>query len=277
MSNSKLVNYTLYSPNRSARTGKISKITIHHMAVVWTVEQCGQSFFSSARKASSNYGIDSDGRVGLYVPEDFRSWCSSNSANDNLAVTIEVSNSVAAYPWPVSDKAYEKLIELCVDICQRNGIPELVYTGTTAGNLTRHNLFAATLCPGPYLEERFPAIAEEVNKRLRNGSIYPVEETEDAGGEPPAHTGDVENVVELVDRKISEALNEVRAVLAGEWSEPSEWIVKSGELAEAVSAGITDGTRPKGYATREEVAAMVLRVYQKLMAELHPPDGGAGK
>jgi len=76
-----------------------------------------------------------------------------------------------------------------------------------------------------------------------------------------------------VDRKISEALNEVRAVLAGEWSEPSAWIKKSGELDEAVKAGITDGTRPKGYATREEVAAMVLRVYKKLMAELHPPDG----
>lgn len=259
MSNSKLVNYTLYSPNRSARTGKISKITIHHMAVVWTVEQCGQSFYSSARKASSNYGIDSDGRVGLYVPEEYRAWTSSSSANDNMAVTIEVSNSVAAYPWPVSDKAYEKLIELCVDICQRNGIPELVYTGTTAGNLTKHNLFAATLCPGPYLEERFPAIAEEVNKRLRNGSIYPVEEKE----EPEAEAVTPEEII--------------RALLVGEGTEPSDWIVKSGELAEAVKAGITDGTRPKGYATREEVAAMVLRVYKLLLAELHPPDGGVGK
>lgn len=256
MSNSKLVNYTLYSPNRSARTGKISKITIHHMAVVWTVEQCGQSFYSASRKASSNYGIDSDGRVGLYVPEEYRAWTSSSSANDNVAVTIEVSNSVAAYPWPVSDKAYEKLIELCVDICQRNGIPELVYTGTTAGNLTKHNLFAATLCPGPYLEERFPAIAEEVNKRLKNGSIYPVKEAEESEAEPVT-------------------LSEILALLIGEGTEPSAWAVS--ELGEAVKAGITDGTRPKGYATREEVAAMVLRVYKLLLAELHPPDGGAGK
>lgn len=82
---------------------------------------------------------------------------------------------------------------------------------------------------------------------------------------------------ELMASQKNEVLSEIRALLAGEGTEPSDWIVKSGELAEAVSAGITDGTRPKGYATREEVAAMVLRVFKKLMAELHPPDGGAGK
>lgn len=167
MSNSPLVSYTALSPNCSPRTGKIDRITIHHMAGVVTVEQCGNTFASPARQASANYGIGNDGRVGLYVPEDKRSWCSSSTANDNRAVTIEVSNSEALYPWPVSAAAYMALIELCADICKRNGIEKLVYTGDTTGNLTAHRWFAATQCPGDYLYERFPAIAEEVNRRLR--------------------------------------------------------------------------------------------------------------
>lgn len=167
MSNSKYVTYTRLSPNCSPRTAPISKITIHHMAVVnGSLEGVGARFADPNSYASANYGIDSDGRVGMYVPEDKRAWTSSNSENDNMAVTIEVANSAAGPDWPVSAKAYAKLIDLCVDICERNGIQALNYTGDTKGNLTRHNMFTQTACPGPYLQARFPQIAEEVNKRL---------------------------------------------------------------------------------------------------------------
>lgn len=167
MSNSKLVNYTKLSPNcNKPRNHKIDKITIHHMAGKLTVEQCGEIFAPSSRQASSNYGIDSDGRVGMYVEEANRSWCSSNAENDHRAVTIEVANDGGAPDWHVSDKALAKLIELCVDICQRNGIEKLNYTGDKSGNLTMHKWFAATACPGPYLESKFPYIAEQVNKQL---------------------------------------------------------------------------------------------------------------
>lgn len=169
MSNSSLVNYTRISPNKSKRTAPISKITIHHMAGNLSVESCGNVFASSTRQASSNYGVGSDGRIGLYVPEDYRAWTSSNSANDNVAITIEVANDGGASTnWHCSDKALEATINLCVDICKRNGIKKLNYTGDKNGNLTRHNMFAATTCPGPYLQSRFPGIAEEVNKRLGN-------------------------------------------------------------------------------------------------------------
>ena len=171
MSNSKYVEYTRLSPNCSERTAPISKITIHHMAVVnGTLEGVGARFADPNSYASANYGIDSDGRVGMYVPEEKRAWTSSNSENDNMAVTIEVANSAAGPDWPVSGKAYAKLIDLCVDICQRNGIKELIYNGTKYGTLTRHNMFTSTACPGPYLQARFPQIAEEVNKRLGNPS-----------------------------------------------------------------------------------------------------------
>lgn len=164
MSNSPLVDYVLISPHRnSPRNDKIRKITIHHMAGNLSVEECGRLF--QTRKASSNYGIDSKGRVGMYVEEKDRSWCSASPWNDHQAITIEVADDTP--DWHVSDIALAKLIDLCVDICVRNGIKELIYTGDTDGNLTRHNMFCATICPAPYLQSKFPWIASEVNRRLR--------------------------------------------------------------------------------------------------------------
>lgn len=104
----------------------------------------------------------------MYVEEKNRSWCSSNGNNDNQAITIEVSNSKNGGNWPVSDYVLSRLIELCVDICKRNGIKELNYTGDANGNLTRHDMFADTTCPGPYLASKFPYIAEQVNKQLKS-------------------------------------------------------------------------------------------------------------
>ena len=167
MSNSKLVVYTKISPNKtSPRKNKIKKITIHHMAGNLSVESCGNVFSTTTRKASANYGIGTDGRIGLYVDERDRAWTSSSADNDNQAVTIEVANDSGAPSWHVSDKALESLIQLCTDICKRNGIEKLNYTGDKNGNLTMHKYFTATTCPGPYLESKFPYIAQEVNKRL---------------------------------------------------------------------------------------------------------------
>lgn len=167
MSNSKLVNYTKISPNSTnPRNQPITKITIHHVAGNASVESIGNTFAKESRQASSNYGIGSDGRVGMYVEECNRSWCSSSRTNDHMAVTIEVANDGGAPDWHISDTALAKLIDLCVDICQRNGIEKLNYTGDVNGNLTMHKWFAATSCPGPYLASKFPYIAEEVNKRL---------------------------------------------------------------------------------------------------------------
>lgn len=166
MSNSKLVNYTKISPNSSKRTAKIDKITIHHMAGNLSVEACGNVFATTSRQASSNYGVGTDGRIGLYVDESRRAWTSSNRDNDNRAVTIEVANDGGSPNWHVSDKALEATIKLCVDICQRNGIAKLNFTGDKSGNLTMHKWFTNTLCPGPYLGSKFPYIASEVNRRL---------------------------------------------------------------------------------------------------------------
>lgn len=174
MSNSPLVNYVHISPNKtSPRNHKIDTITIHHMAGNLSVEACGNVFAPTSRQASSNYGIGSDGRIGMYVEEKDRSWCSSSGANDNRAITIEVANDGGAPDWHISDAAIKSLIELCVDICKRNGIARLLWKNDKSlvgqvdkQNMTIHQWFAPTACPGPYLHNKLGYIADEVNKKL---------------------------------------------------------------------------------------------------------------
>lgn len=181
MSNSDLVSYTKLSPNRSSRKGHaIDTITIHCMAGDLSVESCGAMFARASTEASSNYGIGSDGRIALYVEEEYASWASSNMDNDRRAVTIEVANNDGAPDWPVSDNAYQALIDLCVDICKRNNIPRLLWSADRSlvgqigkQNMTAHRWFANKACPGNYLYNRFGDIAQKVNERLTEG------ETED--------------------------------------------------------------------------------------------------
>lgn len=187
MSNSALVKYTRISPNCGNyvggqlvknRTHAIDKITIHHVAGKATIERLGTEFANPARQASANYGIGTDGRVGMYVPEDVRAWTSGSSENDNRAITIEVANDQLAPTWHVSDAVFGVLIELCVDICKRNGIKKLEWTGDKNGSLTIHKMFQATACPGPYLEGKMPEIAQLVNAKLAPAPA-PAEETDE--------------------------------------------------------------------------------------------------
>lgn len=206
MSNSALVDYTRLSPNRShPRNHTIDKITIHHMAGDLSVETCGNLFANPNREASANYGIGSDGRVGLYVDEGDRAWASASPSNDNRAVNIEVANCATGGDWPVSSAAYNKLIDLCVDICQRNGIKTLNYTGGADGNLTEHRMFVATACPGPYLHERMPQIAAAVNARL-GAAEAPAEDN---------NTNTKEETINMELRMLSRGMegNDVRAAM----------------------------------------------------------------
>ena len=167
--NSPLATYTRISPNRnSPRNQPITKITIHHQAGVNSVEGFGNIVASPARGMSANYAIGNDGRIGLFCPESDRSWCSSSPWNDHRAITIEVSNSAYGDEsgWPVSDAAYKSLIKLCVDICKRNGIPKLVFTGDKNGSLTYHYMFSPTCCPGPWIKAHTQDICDKVNAQL---------------------------------------------------------------------------------------------------------------
>lgn len=181
MSNSKLISCTLISPNKnSPRNHKIDTITIHCVVGQCSAERIGEIFKPTSRQASSNYGIGYDGRIGMYVEEKDRSWCSSNAANDNRAITIEVASDTT-HPYAVNAKAYAALLDLVTDICRRNGIKKLVWSTSknervnhlNGCNMTVHRDYAAKACPGDYLYERHGAIAAEVNKRLGASAAEP--------------------------------------------------------------------------------------------------------
>ncbi len=181
MANSKLAKWKWSgtTDHYNNREHKIDTITIHHMAGDLTLEGCCVSV--QGRGGSCNYCIDSDGNIGVMIDEKYRSWCSCSPPNDNRAVTIEVANCSGEPDWRVSTKAMNALIKLCADICERNGITKLNFTGDTSGNLTMHKWFEATGCPGPYLESKFPYIASEVNKKLGKGAVSSQKKVETAG------------------------------------------------------------------------------------------------
>ena len=178
MSNSSLVKYTKISPNKtSPRDHAIDTITIHCVVGQVSVERLGEIFTPTSKKASANYGIGFDGRVGMYVEEKDRSWCSSNADNDNRAITIECASD-SKYPYAINDAVYKTLIELCADICKRNNIKELKWKADKSligqvdkQNMTVHRWFAKKSCPGQYIYERLGQIAEEVNKKLKASEV----------------------------------------------------------------------------------------------------------
>ena len=251
MSNSPLVSYTKLSPNHSGRRNHvIDTISIHCMAGNGSVETCGALFADPARKASSNYGIGSDGRIALYVEEANRSWCTSNAANDHRAITIEVANNGGAPDWPVSDKAYAALLDLLTDICRRNGIKKLLWKGDKSligqvdkQNMTVHRWFAAKACPGDYLYNRHGEIAAEVNRRLTG------EEEEKM---------DIAKLIEEMTGEQAYQIMQKAELHAKTIPEPS-WSQEEGHWAEATAAGIVDGTSPERPMKRDEVIAVLGR------------------
>lgn len=249
MSNSPLVTYTKLSPNHSGRRNHvIDTVSVHCMAGNASVETCGALFADPSRKASSNYGIGSDGRIALYVDEANRSWCTSSASNDNRAVTIEVANNGGAPDWPVSDKAYAALLDLVTDICKRNGIKKLLWKGDKSligqvnkQNMTVHRWFAAKACPGDYLYNRHGQIAAEVNKRLE--------------GEEEV---DIAKLISEMTNEQAYQLMQKAELHAKTLDEPA-WSKNEGHWAKATKAGIVDGSSPERPMKRDEVIAVLGR------------------
>ena len=184
-SNSPLVVYTRLSPNHSGlRQHAIDRITPHCVVGQCSVETLGNIFAPIEKQASSNYGIGADGRVGMYVEECNRSWCSSNGPNDNRAVTIECASD-AQEPYAFNNVVYAKLIDLCVDICKRNGKSKLIWIQDQGKALayelksdemllTVHRWFAFKSCPGDWMYARMGDLASKVTARLNGEQPSPM-------------------------------------------------------------------------------------------------------
>lgn len=251
---SKLVSYVKASPNHSGkRTHKIDTITIHCVAANATIESLGNLFANPSRKASSQYGIGTDGRIGQYVPEAYRSWCSGNRPNDQRAITIEVSNNGGAPDWPISQAAYNSLVDLCEDICRRNGIKKLVWSTNKSDrvnhrngcNMTAHRDFQLKSCPGDYIYNREGQIAAEVNRRLQED--------------------DEMLSYEQFKEYMTQYLKELQDNDAGEWSKDDrEWGINSGLFN---GSGTLETGEPNYmwgmWATREQLAALFHRFGEK--------------
>ena len=179
--NSPMVVYTKLSPNHSGqRTMAIDRITPHCVVGQCTAEGLGDWFAKTSTQASSNYGIDKDGRVGMYVEEKNRSWCSSSNANDQRAITIECASDTSE-PYAFRDVVYQTLIKLCIDICKRNGKNKLIWFGDKDKTLnyspkngemvlTVHRWFANKSCPGNWMYARMGDLAEQVTKALQGST-----------------------------------------------------------------------------------------------------------
>ena len=179
--NSPLVSYTKLSPNHSGqRTHSIDRITPHCVVGQCSVETLGNIMYPTSRQASCNYGIGPDGRVGMYVEEKNRSWCSSSNANDQRAITIECASDTF-HPYAMNDKVYATLITLCTDICRRNGKKKLLWFADKNKSLnyipaademvlTVHRWFANKSCPGDWLYSRLSDVAAKVTANLSSAS-----------------------------------------------------------------------------------------------------------
>ena len=180
--NSSLVSYTKLSPNHSGqRTHSIDRITPHCVVGQCSIETLGNIFYPTSRQASCQYGIGSDGRIGMYVEEKNRSWCSSSNENDQRAITIECASDTTE-PYAMNSKVYDALIKLCVDICKRNGKKKLIWLGDKDKTInyapksdemviTVHRWFANKSCPGDWLYARLGDLAAKVTENLNDAAI----------------------------------------------------------------------------------------------------------
>lgn len=242
-SNSSLVSYTNLTKNKTTnRNQSITRITPHCFVGQVSAKRGCDYFAETDRQASCNYVIGYDGQIGLSVEEKDRSWCSSSSANDDRAITVEIASDTSD-PYKITDKALEGFIKLCIDICKRYKKKKLIWIPNKAQALaynvkddeiliTVHRWFAAKACPGEYIISKLPYIVKRVNSKI----------------------GGVDNTMTEIELKsfIEKTVREM-----GNGQPASTWAAPLVE--EAKTMGITDGSNPQGIPTRQEVMIMAMR------------------
>lgn len=245
-SNSLLTSYTNLTKNKTTnRNQPITRITPHCFVGQVSAKRGCDYFATTPKKASCNYVVGYDGKIGLSVEEKDKSWCSSSDSNDQRAITVEIASDNVD-PYKITDAALEGFIKLCIDICKRYGKKRLVWIPNKTQALaysvksdelliTIHRWFENKVCPGAYIMGKIPYIVETVNKTLEG----------------------VENTMtkEELKKFIEETVQNMGAGQpASTWAAPL--------VEEAKSMGITDGSNPQSIPTRQEVMIMAMRAAQ---------------
>ena len=150
--------------------------------------------------------------------------------NGSRSGKVESANNPDLY---FTDAAVQNALELAAYLMKKYNIP--------IENVVRHYDISGKFCPGIIgWNTNSGSDAEWIKFKARLKAMVEPESEED--------------MTEQEVRKI------VQDVLNGNDTNPDDWA--KAELREAIDLGITDGTRPKGYATRQETAIMVLRAFK---------------
>ena len=256
MSNSRLPTYVRLSPNvTKPRQGTIKGVAIHCTA---GGKDLPASAFADLPRfvipdrdngASCHYVVGGDGSIAQVCGEENRSWCTSNKIDHQL-VTIEVASDHVA-PYLVNTVAIQSLVKLLVDICQRNGIPKLLWKGNKSlmghwdkQNMVVHRWTSGKACPGDFLYNLHPKIANAVNEIL-------------AGKEEEEM--DIEKLLKQLTPEmcygiLTEAMNYADTMLEPVWSRTD------GHWAKATEKGIINGEGPERPMKRDEVVTILGRL-----------------
>lgn len=176
MTNSPLTNSVYLTSDSSPRARGIDRFIIHHAATT-SLAAILYLFQPGGRQVSANYALGSDGSLVLTVDEDRRAWTSGSAEWDGRSVTIEVANSYAGDPWPVSDAAFDKLARLIADVATRYGFPINDDTVLTHQELyIRYGDSYITACPGDM--QRRKAELLELARNYQNGFLMALNENE---------------------------------------------------------------------------------------------------
>lgn len=256
MSNSRLPTYVRLSPNvTKPRRGTIKGVAIHCTA--GGKDLPAERFADMGRfikhdpknGASCHYVVGGDGSIAQVCGEENRAWCTSNKIDHQL-VTIEVASDNVA-PYLVNTAAIEALVKLLADICQRNGIPKLLWKGDKSlmgqwdkQNMVVHRWTAKKACPGGFLYNLHPKIANAVNEIL-------------AGKEEEEM--DIEKLLKQLTPEmcygiLTEAMNYADTMLEPMWSRTD------GHWAKATEKGIINGEGPERPMKRDEVVTILGRL-----------------
>nr|DAP66656.1 MAG TPA: N-acetylmuramoyl-L-alanine amidase [Caudoviricetes sp.] len=256
MSNSRLPTYVRLSPNvTKPRQGTIKGVAIHCTA--GGKDLPAERFADMGRfikhdpknGASCHYVVGGDGSIAQVCGEENRAWCTSNKIDHQL-VTIEVASDNVA-PYLVNTAAIEALVKLLVDICQRNGIPKLLWKGDKSlmghwdkQNMVVHRWTSNKACPGDFLYNLHPKIANAVNEIL-------------AGKEEEEM--DIEKLLKQLTPEmcygiLTEAMNYADTMLEPVWSRTD------GHWANATEKGIINGEGPERPIKRDEVVTILGRL-----------------
>ena len=149
-----------------------------------TAENQARAFCNPKVGASAHYIIDSIGTIVQNVPECCRAWTTGGDLNvngltgsmiDHEAITMEIANVTPRPYCGMTPEAVNSLVMLMVDICQRNGIPAVKWSGnkflagTPEQNVAAHRWFANKSCPGDFLYNNMGAVCDTVNMYLTKG------------------------------------------------------------------------------------------------------------